>query len=131
MAEYKREVIQPKQQPKIIIEQPKRSIFNASNINQNTNDDIMKIMFGGYEEILGVIDQNKEITESLGFPNEKCALINSTIKLVKQLGKGVSGVVYSIDFPGMGSKEYAVKKGSMNLLVGKNLYGNWLKYFHW
>jgi serine/threonine protein kinase len=77
----------------------------------------IKIIFENKEEILNTISHGDEITELLGLPSEKCALIGTEIKLGKSLGKGSFGEVFSITFPGMGKKQYVVKKGALVLEV--------------
>lgn len=78
----------------------------------------VKIIFEGRDEVLNVINSGGNIVELLGLPKEnKCALIGAEIKLGKQLGKGVQGEVFLIEFPGMGEKLYVVKKSDLTLSV--------------
>lgn len=81
----------------------------------------VNVIFEGREELLHTIDSGGEIVELLGLPKEdKCALMGSTIKLTKELGRGQFGQVFLIDFAphlGLGEKLYVVKKALMTLSV--------------
>jgi serine/threonine protein kinase len=88
----------------------------------------VKIIFEGREEVLNVINSGGNIVELLGLPKEnKCALIGAEIKLGKQLGKGIQGEVFLIEFPGMGEKLYVVKKSELTLSVISGSYDNILQ----
>ncbi len=77
----------------------------------------IKVIFEGQDEIISTIDSESEIVKLLGLPSEKCALINTKIKLTKKLGEGVNGQAFQIEFPGMGDKLYVAKKTQLTLQV--------------
>lgn len=77
-------------------------------------DDI-NIIFEGYREVLKTIKNHESIVKELGYPREKCHLLDSKIEIANKLGKGQSAKVFSITFPDIGERKYAIKKGYMEL----------------
>lgn len=71
--------------------------------------DTIEIEFHGAKEALEIVNTGGDLVKYLTSQREKCPLIGSKIKLVRELGKGEYGAVYLIDFPGMGKKKYVVK----------------------
>jgi hypothetical protein len=69
----------------------------------------IKILFNGYEEVLNVINDPVKLLE-MGFPSDACSLFGKEIKMLKLLGKGVNGEVFSVHVDGMGDRLFAVKK---------------------
>lgn len=70
----------------------------------------VELFFNGRKEIIEIIDTGGDIVKHLAKINQICPLIGSDIKLVEKLGKGASGIVFSVEFPGKGEKLYAAKK---------------------
>jgi hypothetical protein len=75
----------------------------------------IEILFNGKTEILDVIDENSSIVKYLGLPNDKCGLIDTTIREGKLLGEGSYGAAYEITLPGMGAKKYVMKRTNITL----------------
>jgi len=88
----------------------------------------IKVIFEGQNEIIKTIDSESEIVSLLGLPSEKCALIDSKIKLTKFLGGGTQGEAFQIEFSGMGEKLYVAKKASLTLQVFNGERGKADKY---
>lgn len=85
-------------------------------------------IFEGGSEVLDILKNGESITDFLGFPSEKCALIGSEIQLVNILGRGKYGIVYSINSPDVGERLYAVKVSEFILEVVYNTHKKILKY---
>ncbi len=75
----------------------------------------VNILFENQEEVLNIISSGGELVKYLGYPSENCPLIGTEIKLAHVLGRGTQGTVFLVTIPGMGTKEYVVKKGTLEL----------------
>lgn len=77
--------------------------------------DIVSLFYNGREEILKVLDTNQSLVKYLSnTKNPVCPLIGNKIKMLKTLGKGQSGIVFEIDFPGKGTRRYVAKKAKVD-----------------
>lgn len=75
-------------------------------------EQILRILFEGREEILKIIDDGGNILKYvLNEDNKVCRLLNSDIKMGQQLGSGVKGKVFEIQFEDANyAGKYVVKK---------------------
>jgi serine/threonine protein kinase len=72
--------------------------------------DVVKIFRDGLESTLTAISAGDSITKIMTEPSPICPLMGNEIMIGKKLGKGVVGEVFQIKFPGMGMRNYAVKR---------------------
>ena len=72
---------------------------------------VVELFYADRKETLKILNTGGHYTAYLtNLKNPICPLMGSKIKLLKQLGKGVSGKVFEISFPSMGQRRYVVKK---------------------
>ncbi len=71
--------------------------------------DVVQLFFENRKETLEIVNTGGNLFNYLTKQTSLCPLIKSKITLVKMLGKGASGQIFSIDFNGKGSRRYAVK----------------------
>ena len=88
----------------------------------------IRVIFEGNEELLNIISTHDEISKILGVPNEKCPLIDTEIKLTKEIGRGNFGTVFLITFPGLGAKKYVVKKIIVDADMTTLTKRDWINY---
>jgi serine/threonine protein kinase len=68
-----------------------------------------KFKFSQTVETLNIINTGGHLVEYLSKSSEICPLIDSEIKLIKELGKGEYGTAFLIKIDGMGEKHYVAK----------------------
>lgn len=82
--------------------------------------DLVSLFYNGREEFLKVLDTNQSLVKYLSnTKNPVCPLMGNEIKMLKTLGRGQSGIVFEIDFPGRGKRRYVAKKTN----VDEDLFG--------
>jgi serine/threonine protein kinase len=74
-----------------------------------------ELIFNGSKETLKIIHTGGSLVSYLGVESKICPLIGSEIELVQRIGKGNFGTVFLIKFPGMGKKQYVVKKTDIEI----------------
>lgn len=78
---------------------------------------VEKIFDDERDKLLFVILNGKSITKVMTDPNPICSLLENDIKFGKKLGEGNFGEVFEIEFPGKGTRRYAVKKAEVKGLI--------------
>lgn len=82
--------------------------------------DTIKLFFEDRQETLKIINNGGNLYKYLTGKSTFCPLIGAKIKLTKVLGTGSYGKVFEIEFPGRGSKKYAVKRSEDQYFVPCN-----------
>lgn len=74
--------------------------------------DVVQIFHKEQKGAIDIINTGSNLIKYLSGRDSLCPFLsgNCKIKYVKKLGEGAQGVVYEIDFPHKGSKQYVVKK---------------------
>ena len=68
---------------------------------------VIQLLFHNRDETLRIIDtRGAFIRYASNVDNPICPLINTEIKFVKTLGKGLGGAAFEIEFPGHGTRQY-------------------------
>ena len=93
----------------------------------NLSGNVAKLLDDG-NHILDEVSQSRGIIEALGYPSDKCKLINTEINLGTKVGQGAYGSVYLVTFPNT-EKEYVVKRANFDLQPYSDRKINIEKYF--
>ncbi len=76
----------------------------------------ISILFDGNKETLNIIADGGNLVGYLAPPDHKrCPLVNAEITMGEMLGEGNQGSIFLISFPGMGKKQYVIKRGRLEL----------------
>lgn len=81
---------------------------------------VVDIFSSGRAISINSILKGESITKIMTDPSPVCPLIGTDVILGELIGKGNYGEVFSIDFPGRGNREYAVKKAKSFAAVFTN-----------
>ncbi len=74
-----------------------------------SKSEVIELFEGDRRLAMKIVDTGASITSFLGRATRLCPLIGSTIKEVRFLGEGNFGAAFEIDFPGRGTRRYAIK----------------------
>nr|QBK85715.1 MAG: protein kinase [Marseillevirus LCMAC101] len=83
---------------------------DGSDVAVAPNINVVNLIFEGRKEVMEIVNTGGSLVGLLAGESLLCPLIGSDITLIKEVGRGKFGTVFSINFGGMGVKKYVVKK---------------------